>query len=149
MAIKYRLVQRKDLSKDAAPNAMKYYPQLVSSGRVELQKICEEVAEQSSLTSGDVKNCLDRLIHCITSHIEDGQTVAAGDLGTFSPVLRSEGCDTIDKFNAATMMRPPKIRYTPGKKLMEARGTVNYVRVKGATLEPADETQEPENPDVV
>ena len=149
MAIKYRLVQRKDLSKDAAPNAMKYYPQLVSSGRVELQKICEEVAEQSSLTSGDVKNCLDRLIHCITSHIEDGQTVAAGDLGTFSPVLRSEGCDTIDKFNAATMMRPPKIRYTPGKKLMEARGTVNYVRVMGAILEPADEPQEPDNPDVV
>ena len=149
MAIKYRLVQRKDLSKDAAPNAMKYYPQLVSSGRVELQKICEEVAEQSSLTSGDVKNCLDRLIHCITSHIEDGQTVAAGDLGTFSPVLRSEGCDTIDKFNAATMMRPPKIRYTPGKKLMEARGTVNYIRVKGATLEPVEEPKEPENPDVV
>ena len=53
------------MTKGAADDSTLMYPQLVSNGRVSFESLCEEVAEQSSLTSGDIKNAVDRLIYCV------------------------------------------------------------------------------------
>ena len=128
--IKYKLVQRKDMSAGAEPDDKLYYPVLVSNGRVSFDRLCEEVAEQSALTSGDVKNCVDRLIFNATTHLREGRGVDMGDLGSFRLALRSAGAADEASYDASTMMRAPSVVYTPGKKLKEVRTTgLAYSRV--------------------
>ena len=127
--LRYKLVQRKDMSKGALEDAKLYYPQVINQGRVSFDSLCEEVAEQSSLTSGDIKNCMDRLINCLVRHLKEGRSVDCGDLGSFRINIRSTGADTPDAYDAATMMRKPSIQYYLGKKLRDMQDTgVQYER---------------------
>lgn len=127
--LRYKLVQRKDMSKGALENAKLYYPQVINQGRVSFDSLCEEVAEQSSLTSGDIKNCMDRLINCLVRHLKEGRSVDCGDLGSFRINIRSTGADTPEAYDAATMMRKPSIQYYLGKKLRDMQDTgVQYER---------------------
>ena len=127
--LKYKLVQRKDMTKGALENAKLYYPQVINQGRVSFDSLCEEVAEQSSLTSGDIKNCMDRLINCLVRHLKEGRSVDCGDLGSFRINIRSTGAETPEAYDAATMMRKPSIQYYLGKKLRDMQDTgVQYER---------------------
>lgn len=127
--LRYKLVQRKDMSKGALEGSKLYYPQVINLGRVSFDSLCEEVAEQSSLTSGDIKNCMDRLINCLVRHLKEGRSVDCGDLGSFRINIRSTGADTPETYDAATMMRKPSIQYYLGKKLRDMQDTgVQYER---------------------
>ena len=139
--IKYKLISRKNMKKDAEPDSTLLYPQLVSNGRVPFETLCEEIAEQTSLTTGDVKNCVDRLIRNTARHLKEGRSVDMGDLGSFSPILRSSGAATTEEYDPEQQMRPLKVRYTPGKMLREVQDHLKYQRVD----EP--ETEEPTEPD--
>lgn len=127
--LRYKLVQRKDMTKGALEDAKLYYPQVINQGRVSFDSLCEEVAEQSSLTSGDIKNCMDRMINCLVRHLKEGRSVDCGDLGSFRINIRSTGADTPEAYDAATMMRKPSIQYYLGKKLRDMQDTgVQYER---------------------
>lgn len=127
--LRYKLVQRKDMSKGALEGSKLYYPQVINLGRVSFDSLCEEVAEQSSLTSGDIKNCMDRLINCLVRHLKEGRSVDCGDLGSFRINIRSTGADTPETYDAAAMMRKPSIQYYLGKKLRDMQDTgVQYER---------------------
>lgn len=127
--LRYKLVQRKDMSKGALEGSKLYYPQVLNQGRVSFDSLCEEVAEQSSLTSGDIKNCMDRLINCLVRHLKEGRSVDCGDLGSFRINIRSTGADTPETYDAATMMRKPSIQYYLGKRLRDMQDTgVQYER---------------------
>lgn len=127
--LRYKLVQRKDMSKGALEGSKLYYPQVINQGRVSFDSLCEEVAEQSSLTSGDIKNCMDRLINCLVRHLKEGRSVDCGDLGSFRINIRSTGADTPETYDAATMMRKPSIQYYLGKRLRDMQDTgVQYER---------------------
>lgn len=127
--LRYKLVQRKDMTKGALEGSKLYYPQVINQGRVSFDSLCEEVAEQSSLTSGDIKNCMDRLINCLVRHLKEGRSVDCGDLGSFRINIRSTGADTPEAYDAATMMRKPSIQYYLGKKLRDMQDTgVQYER---------------------
>lgn len=127
--LRYKLVQRKDMTKGALEGSKLYYPQVVNQGRVSFDSLCEEVAEQSALTSGDIKSCMDRLVNCLVRHLKEGRSVDCGDLGSFRINIRSTGADTPETYDAATMMRKPSIQYYLGKKLRDMQDTgVQYER---------------------
>lgn len=127
--LRYKLVQRKDMTNGALEGSKLYYPQVINQGRVSFDSLCEEVAEQSSLTSGDIKNCMDRLINCLVRHLKEGRSVDCGDLGSFRINIRSTGADTPEAYDAATMMRKPSVQYYLGKKLRDMQDTgVQYER---------------------
>ncbi len=127
--LRYKLVPRKDMTKGALAEAKLYYPQVVNQGRVSFDSLCEEVAEQSSLTSGDIKNCMDRLIGCLVRHLKEGRSVDCGDLGSFRINIRSTGADTPEAYDPATMMRKPGVQYFAGKKLRDMKATdITYER---------------------
>ena len=146
MAIKYKLIQRRDFTKGAQPTDKKYYATLVSNGTASLEEICESISEETALTSADVKSCLDRLPRVIVRHLAGGRTVKVGELGSFRFALSSKGAKTEEEFVAATMMKVPSLVFTPGRVLQDAREDATYIRVK-----PKDEngqtTTEPEDPD--
>lgn len=141
--LKYTLIERRDMRKDAEPDAKLYYPQLVHNGRVEFETFCEEIAEQTSLTSGDIKNCVDRMVHNIAWHLREGRSVDCGDLGSFLLALRSGGAPTKAAYDVEKQMRKAKVMFYPGKELREIRETLQYQRV---TEEEAADPDE-EDPD--
>lgn len=59
MSAKYKLVKRRDFTKGAPEGATKIYAQLVNNGTVGFEELCEGIAEETALTSADVKACLD------------------------------------------------------------------------------------------
>ncbi|WP_418549276.1 HU family DNA-binding protein [Parabacteroides goldsteinii] len=130
MSAKYKLVLRKDFSKDAPEGSTKLYAQLVNNGTVGFEELCESIAEETTLTSADVKSCLDRLPRHIARHVKEGRTVQAGELGTFRPVVGSKGAATEKEFDAATMMKRPSISFIPGKTIQAVRNSMTFTRVK-------------------
>ena len=148
MAIKYKLIQRRDFTRGAQPTDRKYYATLVSNGTASLEEICESISEETALTSADVKSCLDRLPRIIARHLREGRNVQVGELGSFRFVLCSSGADTEKEFDAATMMRTPKLVFTPGMVLKDVREKATYTRVTKKpegeeTTEGGEETESP------
>ena len=91
MAIKFKLIQKRDMK-----GGKKFYPQVITNGNVTFTKLCQEIADQSSLTDGDVKNCLDRLTYVMASHLADGQmAVDARQMahGADATAVRAQGTE--------------------------------------------------------
>lgn len=146
MNIKFKLIQKRDMK-----GGKKFYPQVINNGSVTFAKLCQEIAEQSSLTEGDVKNCLDRLSYVLASHLADGRNVSLGDLGKFGVVAKGKGADSESDFVTNRDMHRPSVRYFPGKRIREVQDSAKYERVKlmvDGSTQPA-EPEEPVNPDVV
>ena len=81
MSMKYKLVQRKDFSKDASPDSKLYYAQIVNNGTVDLKELCENIAEESALSSADVRGVFDRLTRQLRTHLQNGRTVVIDGFG--------------------------------------------------------------------
>ncbi|WP_075555636.1 HU family DNA-binding protein [Parabacteroides timonensis] len=144
MPIRYKLVQRKDFSKDAPTDGKRYYASLVSNGTVSLDELCESIAEETALTSADVKSILDRLPRILRRHLSEGRNVQMGEFGSIRPTLGSQGSLTKKEFNAATMMRKPGLVFTPGKLLQDMRENVTFLRVKDPDEEAAGDSESPD-----
>lgn len=146
MSAKYKLVKRRDFTKDAPKDATKFYAQLVNNGTVSFEELCESIAEETALTSADVKSCFDRLPRIVARHLKEGRTVQAGELGTFRPVVGSKGADTESAFDAATMMKRPSISFIPGKVMQAVRSAMTFTRVKSEDETSGGGTGEEERP---
>lgn len=133
MSVKYKLVQRPDFSKDAPKDAKKYFAQMLSNGTVGFEELCESIAEETALTSADVKACLDRMARILARNLKEGRNVQLGELGSMRIACGSKGSATEREFDAATMMKKPSVVYTPGKLLQDMRTKVTYERIKPAT----------------
>ena len=140
MSLKYELVQRKDMSEGAGPDAKLYYPQLVGNGEVSFDDLCEQIAEESALTSADVKGVMDRLVRVLSRNLKEGRKVDCGELGSFRITVRSTGSITKEQYDANTMMRLPKVVFNIGKKLRDMRETkITFERITPKEDEEAEE----------
>ena len=68
-----------------------YHPQVVIIGNCSLNDLAKEVAELSSLSTGDVKNTVDNLISVMTRHLQSGERVTLDGLGNFTLSFKSRG----------------------------------------------------------
>lgn len=85
----YKLVQK------AVPNdpegKYKWYASVVPRKRLNRRDIIEIIADKTSLMTADVASVLEAFFKEIPAQLLDGNTIDAGDLGTFYPTLNSEG----------------------------------------------------------
>ena len=133
MALQYTLVQGKDMSEGAGPDAKLYYARAVSSGEMTFDELCEDIAETCTLTSADVKAVLDRMAWIISKNLKAGRIVQMGELGNFRLTIGSQGTITKEEFNAS-LIKKPKVVFHPGKRIQEARTETSFERI-GATEE--------------
>ena len=68
-----------------------YHPQVKTTGVVSLDLLAEEVAELSSLSTGDVKNSIDNLVTVMTRHMQSSESVLIDNLGSFYLSMKSVG----------------------------------------------------------
>ena len=120
MAVRYKLILRKDMSKGAADGAKLYYPQAVNNGYVPFDELCGEISDMCTLTSADVKAVLDRMNYILDRHLKAGRIVQFGEIGNFRRSVGGSGSKATDDFKAS-QIRKPRIVFTPGKMLQTTR----------------------------
>ena len=89
----------------------KYYVQIAPTVPVTRSAIISQIEKITSLSSSDVKACLDALEYCITEAMKEGKSVRLGDLGSFRPTISSFGTTERNKANS-TLVRAVRVRFT-------------------------------------
>lgn len=127
MALNYHLVKRK-VGAGPEKGTEKYFAQVRMDGRIDVDKICQDISESSSATEGDVLSVLNSMQYCLLTYLEEGHIVQMGDLGNFRLTAGSDGALTEKEFKMS-MMRTPKVVFTPGKMLRRLLPDVQFQRI--------------------
>ena len=106
MPIKYRLVLRKDMTKGAAADSKLYYAVNKSTGTCDFEELCDQIADRSTASRGDVHVVVDGLLYILKQRLQKGETVQLGDLGHFQAVIGSKGTKLESDFNASSDRLP-------------------------------------------
>lgn len=133
MAVRFKLVQRKDMSKGAADGAKLYYPQAVNNGYVSFDELCTEISDMCTLTSADVKAVLDRMNYVLDKSLHAGRIVQLGQIGNFRMAVGGSGVAKTDDFKPS-QIRKPRIVFTPGKKLQLTRSNSKFEQLQPAEM---------------
>ncbi len=86
---------------------------------ISLEEVVADISEMSSLTTGDVRNALDRIAYYLRRELTAGNTVQLGTIGTFRMSIAGRYVQDAKQANA-TSLRRPRIRLIPGRSLREA-----------------------------
>lgn len=133
MSIKYKLVLKKDLTKGAAADAKRYYASAPVSGTMDFDSICDVIADRSTASDGDVALVVRGLIRAMEESLMRNEVVQLGTLGNFRFSLGSSGVVDEKDFQA-TMIRKPKIIFTPGARL---RAMIEKISLERISKDPA------------
>lgn len=128
MSVKYKLVLKKDLTKGAAADAKRYYASAPVSGTMDFDAICDVVADRSTASDGDVALVVRGLIRVMQEALLRNEVVSMGTLGNFRLSFGSSGTVAEEDFQAS-MIRKPKIIFTPGAKLRAMIEKVSLERI--------------------
>ena len=77
MALKFKLVMRKNLGEDHESIPEKVYAQMVYGDLVTFDEFAEEVADSSGVGSASVKAVLDRMNVVLVRHLQHGRGFSA------------------------------------------------------------------------
>lgn len=123
MPTKYNVIPKRNPRDPNAPP--KYYPSVVTGGRVTLRDLADEIAEISTVSSIDMLAVLEALLKIIPREIAKGNIVELGGVGSFRVRIKSEGSDTAEEVNATniTNILP---RFVPGKDFKKALNDAEF-----------------------
>lgn len=124
MAMKFKLVNCKNLGKDSEKFPQKVYARPVYSDKIEFDYLLSEISE-AGIPSNQVKGVIDRMNHLIRKHLQVGHIVQFGEFGNFRYSVRSTGAETEESFSH-TQLKQPKIVFTPGTTLRKAKNQITY-----------------------
>lgn len=132
MSVRYKLVLRKDLSKDAPEGAQKYYASVNSNGVMSYKQMCTSIAAYSTASPGDVHVVMDGMLFVLKEALLRGEVVQAGELGNFQLNAGSGGTPTAEEFKAS-LIRKPRIVFRPSTTLKEMLGKVSFERISSGS----------------
>lgn len=112
MAIKFKAIARKS----PVDKSVSYYPTTESPEPVKLPALVKSIEKITSLSSADVKSCLDALQYEIISRLKDGKSVRFGDLGTFRVSMQGKGTATAEEVQVESI-KNLKVVFTPSGKI--------------------------------
>ncbi len=98
--------------------------------RVSHRNFCEEVARATTFTGAEVEAVLRLAAEIAKRHVENGNIVEFGDIGTLKPSFKSKQIEKgVEEFNANVHIVKPVVRLSPSKQYFELRG-VSFERVE-------------------
>lgn len=117
--------------KNPRSGAVKFYPQISPTTPVLRKQVIQRIEKTCTLTSSDIKACLDALEDVIVDLLTQGCTVRLGDLGSFRPTLSAEGTTDPEECNAS-LIRRVRVKFCPSgtMNLRVAKGAVNFAPYK-------------------
>ena len=112
MQAKYNVIERGNPGNPEAPK--KYYASFVSSGKISLRKLAEEIASISTVSSIDTLAVLEAFLQVVPRQMAAGNIVDLGEFGSFRLKIKSDGSATPEEVSASNITNIlPQFR--PGK----------------------------------
>ena len=105
----------------------KFYAVSKTNGTSSMKTLCKLISARSTVSSADVKAVLDNLNFVLDMELQEGRIVRLGDFGSFRISVSSDGVTDKKDFNTS-MLRPPRIIFTPGGELKDTKKTLEYAR---------------------
>lgn len=117
--------------KNPRSGKVKFYPQISPTVPVLRKQVIQRIEKTCTLTSSDIKACLDALEDVIVDLLTQGCTVRLGDLGSFRPTLAANGTTDPEECNASLIKRV-RVKFCPSgtMNLRVAKGAVNFAPYK-------------------
>ena len=107
--------------------------------RVDHRSFCDEVTHATTFAGAEVETVLRLAAEITMWHVENGDIVDFGDIGTLSPSFQSKLVEKDkEKFNPNVHITKPIVHLAPSKKYFTLTG-VSYERV----FAPEKETKKP------
>ena len=131
MSIPFNVVPKANPIKRNQP--AKYYAVAQSNGEANFRTLAKEIAEITTVSVPDAIAVLESLVMIIPRHIERGEIVRLGELGSLRVTIHSEGSATPEEVNANNIKRA-KYRFTAGSELQQTLKLLKYSRVKKAQV---------------
>ncbi len=98
--------------------------------RISHRNFCEEVARATTFTGAEVEAVLRLASEIAKKHVENGDSVDFGDIGTLKPTFKSRQIEKgKEDFNANVHILKPRVLLAPSRKYFELRG-VSFERVE-------------------
>ena len=115
---------------------LKLYPMIAPTGTMTKNQVIDVIERTTTLTSSDIKACLDALEWAIIDAMKDGKAVRLGDLGSFRPTITADGTTELEKCNASLIKRV-RVRFTPSGRMssLMVRKNLKFQPYKVFTVE--------------
>lgn len=97
--------------------------------RVDYRSFCDEVANATTFKGAEVEAVLRLAAEIAKKHVENGDIVEYGDLGTLSPSFQSKMVEKKEDFNPRVHITKPVVKLAPSKRYFTLEG-VTYERVE-------------------
>ena len=125
MTVKFNIVERGNPSNREAPK--KFYPSILSSGRVTTRELAEMAAQRSTLSTMDMMAAIESFLAIIPEQLAKGNIVELGEFGNFWLKTTSEGAETAEEVraNQITSILP---RFNPGKHFKHSLDGIEFVK---------------------
>ncbi len=94
----------------------KYYVQVVSTGKTDLERLAYLVANQSTVREGDCYAVILSLLHNIMDELMQGRIVKLDKLGSFQLGVSSEGVPNAQDVNQY-LVKDIRIKFRPDKRM--------------------------------
>lgn len=128
MAIKYNIIERKNMLKPSEP--AKFYASAKADGEISFKALAKEIAAAGSTVSdSDMLAVLNDLNKLLIKHLSEGKIVRFGDFGSFQVSVSSTGAETEAKFSSSNITGN-KIQFRPGAELKAMLATAKYEKLK-------------------
>lgn len=126
MSVKFNVVER---GKPGDPNApKKYYPSILSSGRVTTRELAEMAAQRSTLSTMDMMAAIESFLAIIPEQLAKGNIVELGEFGNFWLRTDTEGTESSDEVRA-TQITSVLPRFNAGKQFKKVLDAIEFVKV--------------------
>nr|WP_320038596.1 HU family DNA-binding protein [uncultured Bacteroides sp.] len=107
----------------------RYYAKAVTKGTVTLNRIIEDMCEESTLSKADVVAVVAGLSKHLLKNLQEGYTVKIDSLGTFSTSVKSATVDNAEDVHPKDVSFS-KINYLPEVKMLESFRAVSFQKVE-------------------
>lgn len=128
MSINFKVIERGEPGV-AGGGTKKYYATPLMSGEQTLDGLTKSIEKISTVSGADIRAVLYAMVDVMNDTLANGQIVRLGDLGSLRVSFGSNGYDTPEEVNAATIKRE-KVLFTPSKSIKNTLKTLEYKKVK-------------------
>lgn len=115
---KYKLIQRGNPQNENAPK--KWYASPLSEAAQEVKEMTRAATENTTVAPKEMEAALELLGNYARQQLLQGHMVKVGDLGTLRITFQSDGVENITDYQASSMIKNPRILFTPAKEFREA-----------------------------
>lgn len=115
-----------------------WYPAIHLHSDVKFEEFVELVADETTVSSADVKAVFDRASKVLVRLLQDGKSVDCGDMGTFRPSITAKtgsGVDNPDKVSTE-LVDKAKVIYTPRVKVKTALKAFAWSEPNASSMSP-------------